>query len=87
MIKSNSRKFSCSALTQYEIIFRIFRNSVSVSHLAIKYNDIHLKRLYFTISLNTPAPQYQPMDRKKRMVKTVEDKNGSSSLGRPIKKH
>ena len=32
------------------------------------------------ISLKTPAPQYQPIDRKKRKGKIVEDKKEWSSL-------
>ena len=33
------------------------------------------------ISLKTPAPHYQPIDRKKRKGKKVEDEKGLSSLG------
>ena len=32
------------------------------------------------ISPMTPAPKYQPIDRKKNKGKTVEDKDGWSSL-------
>ena len=35
-------------------------------------SDLHI------ISPITTAPQYQPIDRKKRKGKTTEDKNGSS---------
>ena len=39
-----------------------------------------------TISPKTPAPQYQPKDRKKRKGKRVEEYNRDRAA-RPIKKH
>ena len=46
----------------------------------LRESDIH------PISPKTPAPQYQPIDRKKRKGKRVDTIVGIEQL-RPIKKH
>ena len=51
-----------------------------VSSARLGESDIH------PISPKTPAPQYQPIDRKKRKGKRVEDYGREEQL-RPIKKH
>ena len=44
-------------------------------------SDVH------PISPNTPVPQYQPIDRKKRKGKRAEDYSRNGAAIRPIKKH
>ena len=46
------------------ILLLLLKKAVSAR---LRESDIH------PISLKTPAPQYQPVDRKKRKGKTVED--------------
>ena len=52
-----------------------------VSSARLGESDIH------PISLKTPAPQYQPIDRKKRKGKRVKEYIVRIEQLRPIKKH
>ena len=51
------------------------------SSARLRESDVH------PISLKTPAPQYQPIDRKKRKGKRVVDYSIGIEQLRPIKKH
>ena len=52
-----------------------------VGSARLRESDLH------PISLKTPVPQYQPIDRKKRNGKIVEDYSIGIERHRPIKKH
>ena len=62
----------------YSIIIIIIEK---VGSPRLRESDVH------PISPKTPAPQYQPIDRKKRKGKSVENYSIGIEQLRPIKKH
>ena len=66
------------------------RSALHITHILLLLKKVGSARLrksgIHPISPKTPAPQYQPIDRKKRKGKRVKTIVGIEQL-RPIKKH
>ena len=71
-------KYICQSICAEVLLLLLFK---TVGSARLKESDLH------PISLKTPAPQYQPTDRKKRLEKRVEDYIVGIEQLRPIKKH
>ena len=83
-------KHSCSMSYTTQLYHELYNTAVPWAILLLlkKLGSARLgERGIHPISPKTPAPQYQPIDRKKRNGKRVEDYSIGTEQLRPIKKH